>query len=139
MSEVYLTKEPLEIPQYLAKLNQPQFGGVVTFTGLVREWTGSQQTLHISFSAYEEMALKELEKLAVEVESWGTKVLIAHRLGELEVGDEVVFIGVACPHRKEAFKGCEYLIDTIKEKVPIWKKEINTTNEKWGGTKDERS
>ncbi|WP_307718921.1 molybdopterin synthase catalytic subunit [Tetragenococcus halophilus] len=106
---------------------------MVVFSGTVREWTGTIQTKEIEYTAYQKMAIKELEKLTSEVEKKGASAIVVHRLGSLALSEEAVFVGVAAPHRKEAFAGCQYIIDHLKETVPIWKKEINTDKIRWGG------
>ncbi|MCO8285418.1 molybdenum cofactor biosynthesis protein MoaE [Tetragenococcus halophilus] len=115
------------------QLKNKQYGGIVVFSGTVREWTGTIQTKEIEYTAYQKMAIKELEKLTSEVEKKGASAIVVHRLGSLALSEEAVFVGVAAPHRKEAFAGCQYIIDHLKETVPIWKKEINTDKIRWGG------
>lgn len=133
MAFIRLQYEPIDVLACYQKMKAPAFGGIVTFCGTVREWTEELQTTFIEYTAYEEMAVKELRKLAAPIEAAGGKVVIVHRLGPLEIEDEAVFIGVATAHRQEAFEGCRQIIDQLKEAVPIWKKEINTTGERWGG------
>lgn len=133
MAIIKLQTEPIQVNELYQQLKDPKFGGIVTFSGTIREWTGDIQTQKIEYTAYHQMAIKELEKLAAPVEAKGARVIIVHRLGELAVTDEAVFIGVAMPHRKEAFEGCQYIIDHLKETVPIWKKELNTNETRWGG------
>lgn len=134
MAYIKLQTEPIDVAALYQQLKNPAYGGIVTFSGTVREWTEDIQTQKIGFTAYEEMAQKELEKLAALIEAQGASVVIVHRLGELALMEEAVFIGVAAPHRKEAFEWCQYLIDTLKSDVPIWKKEYNVENIRWGGT-----
>lgn len=133
MALVKLQTEPIDVAFYYNQLKDPRYGGIVTFAGVIREWTGAIQTKGIGYTAYEEMAEKELLNLATKVEAKGAKVVLVHRLGELKIGEEAVFIGVSCPHRKDAFVGCEYLIDHLKRNVPIWKKEYDTDKVRWGG------
>lgn len=133
MALIKLQTEPIDVAAYYEELKDPRYGGIVTFSGVIREWTGEIQTKGIGYTAYEEMAVSELNKLAETVESKNAKVVIVHRLGELKIGEEAVFIGVACPHRKDAFLGCEYLINQLKVNVPIWKKEYDTDKVRWGG------
>ncbi|MGM0212699.1 molybdenum cofactor biosynthesis protein MoaE [Enterococcus sp. AZ109] len=137
MAIIKLQKQPIDVKEYYQQLKDPAHGGIVTFCGTIREWTGEVHTTQIVYTAYEEMAIKEMEKLAHEVEKLGSRVIIVHRLGALAVEDEAVFIGVASPHRKAAFEGCEYIIDHLKQTVPIWKKEIDTDKIRWGGSSSE--
>ena len=89
--------------------------------------------LRLEFEAYEAMAIKELHKIAATVlERWPVeKVLIHHRTGVLHVGEVPVLIAVAAAHRAAAFEACRYAIDTLKQTVPIWKKEIFEDGEVW--------
>ncbi|GAT41642.1 putative molybdopterin converting factor [Listeria monocytogenes] len=80
------------------------------------------------------MALKELNKLAVEVETkWGADVVIVHRLGLLQITDVAVVIGVSTPHRAACYEGSRYIIERLKERVPIWKEEKDVDKTRWGG------
>ncbi|GMA07592.1 molybdopterin converting factor, large subunit [Tetragenococcus halophilus subsp. flandriensis] len=133
MAIVKLQYEPIDVFYLYQQLKNKQYGGVVVFTGTVREWTGKIQTKGIEYTAYQEMAIKELEKLTTEVEKNGASAIVVHRLGNLALTEEAVFVGVAAPHRKEAFAACQYIIDHLKETVPIWKKEIDTDEIRWGG------
>ncbi|GBD60696.1 molybdenum cofactor biosynthesis protein MoaE [Tetragenococcus halophilus] len=126
MAIVKLQYEPINVFYLYQQLKNKQYGGIVVFSGTVREWTGTIQTKEIEYTAYQKMAIKELEKLTSEVEKKGASAIVVHRLGSLALSEEAVFVGVAAPHRKEAFAGCQYIIDHLKETVPIWKKEINT-------------
>lgn len=137
MIKIELQKEPIDVAACYQQLKNPNYGGIVSFVGTIREWTGDIQTTRIEYTAYEEMARKEMEKLALEVEKTGASVVIVHRIGTLEIMDEAVFIGVACRHRKAAFASCEYLINELKDKVPIWKKEIDKDKIRWGGSKED--
>lgn len=132
MAEIKITDHPIEVDQFYAKLVAPQYGGINMFVGTVRQFTGSIETLKIEYSAYQPMAEKQLAKLAAPIEAAGGRVVIVHRVGELALTDVAVFVGVAAPHRAEAFKWCRYLIDTLKQEVPIWKKEFDTDQVRWG-------
>lgn len=136
MAIIKLQYEPIDTDFYYQLLKDPHYGGIVSFAGTVREWTEGVQTKSIEYTAYEEMAVKELEKLAAVIEQKGAKVVIVHRLGKLALMDEAVFVGVATPHRQEAFAGCTYIMEQLKKKVPIWKKEIDSDSVRWGGIKD---
>ncbi|WP_159722274.1 molybdenum cofactor biosynthesis protein MoaE [Enterococcus sp. CSURQ0835] len=136
MALIKLQKEAINVPFYYNQLKDPAYGGIVTFVGTVREWTGSLKTTQIEYTAYEDMAIRELERLAAPIEKTGARVVLVHRLGILDLMDEAVFVGVATPHRKEAFDYCEALIDQLKVNVPIWKKEIDENEVRWGGLQD---
>jgi len=108
-------------------------GGVVNFVGLVRDNTNSKPVLRLDFESYEPMAIKEMTKIAETIleEFCVKKIAIYHRVGSLEIGEIAVVIAVSGPHRKDAFAACEYAIDTLKQTVPIWKKEIFKDGEVW--------
>ena len=100
-------------------------GAVCVFDGIVRDNTRGRKTLHLDYEAYEEMALEQMRGLAAEaVTRFGVRdVALVHRLGRLVVGETSVLVVVASAHRGAAFDACEWLIDTLKRTVPIWKKE----------------
>jgi molybdopterin synthase catalytic subunit len=111
----------------------PACGGVNVFIGTVRNETRGKKVVRLEFEAYESMALSEMNKIANDVlEKWPVqRILIHHRTGVLQTGDIPVVIVVAAAHRDAAFSACRYTIDTLKEKVPIWKKEVFEDGEVW--------
>ena len=111
----------------------PESGGIDIFIGSVRNQTKGKAVVRLEFEAYEPMALSEIEKiLAQAAEKWTVqKALVHHRTGVLEVGEVPVIIAVAAAHRATAFEACRFIIDTLKETVPIWKKEIFEDGEVW--------
>lgn len=108
-------------------------GGIVTFVGTVRNHTQDRRVLKLEFEAYVPMAIAEMRKIAERaVEEFSlNKIAIHHRTGTLAVGEVPVVIAVSAPHRKAAFAACEFCIDTLKETVPIWKKEYFEDGEVW--------
>jgi len=100
-------------------------GAYVGFEGWVRDHNEGRQVLNLEYEAYEELGLKEGEKIVQDVKSrFGvTEARCVHRIGKLEIGDLAVWVGVSSPHRDEAFTACRYIIDQVKHRVPIWKKE----------------
>src|SRR5690606_11063005 len=113
----------------------PTCGAVALFSGVVREFTGDRRTVYLRYEAYGEMAEREMRKIADEIaERWpGARVAIGHRVGELGIGECSVIVAVATPHRRAAFEAAQYGIDSLKERVPIWKKEIWEDGESWVG------
>lgn len=111
----------------------PQSGGIDVFIGTVRNSTKGKVVVRLDFEAYEPMALKEMEKIAAQAfEKWPVqKLLIHHRVGILAVGEIPVIIAVSCAHRDAAFEACRFVIDTLKQTVPIWKKEVFEDGEVW--------
>ncbi len=94
----------------------------------------------LEYSAYASMARREMERIAAELESEipGVRVAVMHRIGSLEVGDAAVVCAASAPHRGEAFEACRALIDRIKARVPIWKREIGPDGAAWVGWEDAR-
>ncbi|HVU53225.1 MAG TPA: molybdenum cofactor biosynthesis protein MoaE [Polyangia bacterium] len=111
-------------------------GGVVTFAGVVRrDGHAIRDVVRLEYEAYAEMALEVLTAIADELERElpGARVAIHHRVGALAVGETAVVIAAAAPHRAEAFTACRAAIDRLKERAPIWKKEIGESGEEWLG------
>ncbi len=120
-----LESTPLDAVGMIASVKSEVLGGVVVFEGDVRSRTGDQLTAGLSYEAYEEMATSQLRLIAEEAaERWSANVAVAHRLGTLMPGEAAVITVAACAHRAEAFECCRFLIERIKEDVPIWKKEL---------------
>jgi molybdopterin synthase catalytic subunit len=128
-----LTREPIDAERLIAAARQGEDGAVVVFDGVVRNNTRGRQTLHLDYEAYEEMALKQMDALAAEARTrFGVRqVTIVHRLGRLAVGETSVLIVVASAHRAQAFEACRWAIDTLKQTVPIWKKETFVDGAVW--------
>lgn len=122
---IALVREPIDAGAIVAALKQGEDGAVVVFDGIVRNNTRGRRTLYLVYEAYEEMALRLMQSLALDaVARQGVRdVAMIHRLGKLEVGETSVLIVVASAHRAQAFDACRRLIDTLKKTVPIWKKE----------------
>tara|TARA_R110000737_G_scaffold1598_14_gene4803 strand:+ start:1252 stop:1710 length:459 start_codon:yes stop_codon:yes gene_type:complete len=117
--------------QKLATDNQD--GAVVTFVGKVRDFNEGLGVQGLSLEHYPGMTEKVLSNLETEARGqWPlNKVTIIHRVGDLTLGEQIVFIGVSSPHRKAAFAACEFLIDFLKTKAPFWKKELTSAGSKW--------
>ena len=131
--DIRLSAEPLVIPECIEWVRVPEAGGIDVFIGTVRKATRGREVVQLEFEAYESMALKEMQKIADQVfEQWPVmKVLIHHRTGVLKIGDIPVVIAVSAAHRAAAFDACRYIIDTLKQTVPIWKKEVFADGEHW--------
>jgi molybdopterin synthase catalytic subunit len=127
---------PLVVEETVAAVTGPNRGGVVTFTGVVRrEGHHLPDVIRLEYEAYVEMAEKVLADIAEEIErEWvGTEIAIHHRVGSLAVGEIAVAITAASAHRAPAFEACRAAIDRLKERAPIWKKEIGAGGEAWLG------
>ncbi|WP_353480045.1 molybdenum cofactor biosynthesis protein MoaE [Haliscomenobacter sp.] len=133
MLHVQLNDSPLSPQECIDLAAHAGSGGSTVFIGTVRDQTQGRKVLRLEFEAYAPMAVSEMRKIAAEVEErWQAHhVVIHHRVGSLEVGEIAVIIAVATPHRKAAFEACQFAIDTLKESVPIWKKEIFEDGEVW--------
>ena len=120
-----IVREAIDGPSVVAKIKRFEDGAAVVFDGVVRNHTRGRRTLYLDYEAYEEMALKQMEELAGHAltKFQVREVAMVHRLGRLEVGETSVFIVVVAAHRAAAFDACRWLIDTLKQTVPIWKKE----------------
>jgi molybdopterin converting factor subunit 1 len=116
-----------------AAIKQPEDGAVVVFDGVVRIHTRGRRTLYLDYSAYEPMALRQMEQLAQQALANHAirDVWLVHRLGRLEIGESSVYIAVASAHRAAAFEACRWMIDTLKKTVPIWKKEYFEDGAVW--------
>jgi molybdopterin synthase catalytic subunit len=133
MTRAAIVHGPIDTGDVLEKIKRPEDGAAVVFEGVVRNHTRGRQTLYLDYEAYEEMALKQMEELAARaVEEFKVRdVAIVHRLGRLEIGETSVLIVVASAHRGAAFEASRWLIDTLKKKVPIWKKEYFVDGAVW--------
>jgi molybdopterin synthase catalytic subunit len=126
---------PLDPAEVVEAVSGGAYGGLVTFSGSVRDVTRGRRVIRLEYEAYRPMAEKMLAAIGEEIgQKWpGTRVSIVHRVGTLRPGDLAVVIAAAAPHRKEAFRACEYAIDRIKADAPIWKKELYEDGEVWVG------
>jgi molybdopterin synthase catalytic subunit/molybdopterin converting factor small subunit len=122
----WLSERPLDASAVSARVEGPGMGGIVVFVGAVRDRARGHEIRYLEYEAYPGMAEREMERIADEAAGrWqGARVAIAHRTGRLEIGDLAVVVA-------EAFAACRYAIDTLKERVPIWKKEFATDGEYW--------
>jgi molybdopterin synthase catalytic subunit len=125
MTMAYLVFEPIDLAALLAVVQSPERGGVASFLGTVRNHQHGREVLRLDYSAYAPMAEAECARIVAEAESrWEVAVTLQHRVGQLEVGDVAVAIAAAAAHRDAAFQACRYVIEEVKRRVPIWKKEV---------------
>jgi molybdopterin synthase catalytic subunit len=128
-----IVRQAIDTQGILSSLKRGEDGAALVFEGVVRNQTRGRKTLYLIYEAYEEMALQEMETLAVQAlqQFLIRDVAIVHRLGRLEIGETSVLIAVASAHRAAAFDACRFLIDTLKRTVPIWKKEYFEDGAVW--------
>ncbi|WMT44666.1 MAG: molybdenum cofactor biosynthesis protein MoaE [Cuniculiplasma divulgatum] len=131
---IRIQEEPIDYGDLIEKIRSESVGAIVSFLGTVRNTSVNLKVSGLEYSSYREMALRMIGEIAEEaVKKYGiTDYAIVHRLGRLNLKEDSVAVCVASPHRKEGFRACEFIIDSIKEKVPIWKKDIaEGGEEKW--------
>ncbi|MFW7379933.1 MAG: molybdenum cofactor biosynthesis protein MoaE [Oligoflexus sp.] len=129
MSQTYVAidTQPITLRDGLPiSLERGQNGALVHFEGRIRKTHDGKVVSKLFYECYRPLAMKEMDRILSEANAlFGlNQSFLIHRIGELSVGDTAVWVGVASPHRKEAFAGCSYVMDQLKERVPIWKKEI---------------
>ena len=117
----------------MLELEDNSAGALSVFIGNVRNRGRSGNVSEIYYEAYSEMAEQEMREIENEAQTkWGIKKLVAfHRIGNIKVGESSIMIGVSSEHRHEAFEACKYIVNNVKTRVPIWKKEISRENQKW--------
>lgn len=128
-----LVRDPIDVKTVTDKLQKPEDGAVVVFEGVVRNYANDKDVRFLEYDAYESMALAKIEEIGVQAkEKFDIRdIAIVHRLGHMEIGECSIVIAVASAHRGPAFDACRFTIDTIKQIVPIWKKEFYTDGEVW--------
>jgi len=135
-----VTAEPLSERAVAEAVADPGAGAVAIFSGVVREQTGGRDVKFLEYEAHASMAATKMGEIAARVRArWPgvKKVAMVHRIGRLEIGESSVLIAVSSPHRGEAFEACRFAIDTLKETVPVWKKEYFEDGEVWVGLQSE--
>jgi molybdopterin synthase catalytic subunit len=117
----------------MLELEDNSAGALSIFIGNVRNRGRSGNVLEIYYESYSEMSEKKMREIENEAQTkWGIKKLVAfHRIGNIKVGETSILIGVSSEHRYEAFEACKYVINNVKTRVPIWKKEISKESQKW--------
>jgi MoaE-MoaD fusion protein len=130
-----LSAEPLSLDEVVAEVATGAAGAIATFTGTVRDRSRDRKVIRLEYEAYEGMAEQVMAELAAELESRYELCAIAihHRTGPVAIGEPSVVIAVSAPHRADALAACKEAIDTLKETVPLWKKELYEGGEEWIG------
>jgi molybdopterin synthase catalytic subunit len=132
--------EPLDLAELVAEVSHPGAGGVATFLGVVRDHNEGRAVTLLEYEAYGTMCEAELGRIMAEIvaEIPGARVAATHRVGALAVGDTAVICAASAPHRGEAFRACRELIDRLKSRLPIWKREHGPDGPYWVGWEDAR-
>ena len=130
---IEITNKPINVLRIIQASESNEAGALNVFIGTVRSQTSGKIVIRLEYEAYEPMAKKEIEKIMElasskwEIKNWA----ISHRVGTLTIGEVAVVVAVSTSHRKESFEACQFIIDCLKQTVPIWKKEIFDDGEEW--------
>jgi molybdopterin synthase catalytic subunit len=130
-----LSEKPLSLEAAVDEVRSERAGAIATFVGTTRVESRGRTVLHLDYEAYEEMAERVMAELADELKARYDlcEIAIHHRTGRVEIGEASVVIAVSAPHRHDALAACKDAIDTLKERVPLWKKEVYEGGEEWIG------
>lgn len=137
---VRLSAEPLSLDAVIRAVSHAGAGAVVSFVGAVRDTNAGHAVTLLEYEAYESLANAEMARIVAELvaELPDTRLAVHHRVGALQVGDAAVVCAASAPHRGEAFTACQALIDRVKARVPIWKREHGPDGPYWVGWEDAR-
>lgn len=140
MSLFEIRDTELSLAEVVAAVSRPEAGGIAVFVGTVRSDNGGLPVTLLEYQAYASMAAKEMARIGAEIsaEIAEARLAVLHRVGSLQVGDVAVVCAASTPHRGEAFQACRLLIDRIKARVPIWKREHGPSGPYWVGWEDAR-
>jgi molybdopterin synthase catalytic subunit len=132
--ETFITHNELNIEELSADVIADRNGAVVVFNGITRDQTDGRKVLFLEYEAYLPMAKAKLNDVAKEMcDKWDVSVVIAHRIGRVDIGESSLIVTVGSPHRASAYQASQYSVDRIKQIVPIWKKEHFDGGEVWIG------
>jgi molybdopterin synthase catalytic subunit len=139
-SFVALRDAALSLDEVVAKVSHDSAGAVCVFIGTVRDHSDGRAVVKLEYEAYAPMAIAEMQRIAGELaaEVAGVRLAVVHRTGALSIGEAAVVCAASAPHRDEAFRACRALIDRIKARVPIWKREHGPNGAYWVGWQDAR-
>ena len=139
-ARVELRAAPLSLDEAVERVRHPAAGAVCVFLGMVRDHNDGRPVVKLEYEAYPAMAVAEMTRIAeeIEAETPGVRLAVQHRTGALVVGDVAVVCAASAPHRGEAYDACRALIDRVKARVPIWKREHGPEGAYWVGWEDAR-
>jgi molybdopterin synthase catalytic subunit len=132
--------EALSVDEAVALVSRPGAGGIALFLGVVRDTNAGRAVTKLEYEVYGSMAVAEMDRICTEIEGEidGVRLAVLHRSGALDVGEVAVDCAASAPHRGEAFRACRLLIDRVKERAPIWKREHGPDGPYWVGWEDAR-
>ena len=130
---IKITEKPIDVQKVIEAASALGAGGLNVFIGTVRNTTKNKSVRWLEYECYEAMAVVEIKKIVDETSSrWNLLGhAISHRVGTLKPGEIAVVVAVSTPHRKESFEACQFIVDELKAKAPIWKKEVFEDGEQW--------
>jgi molybdopterin synthase catalytic subunit len=133
MKKILLQQEPIDITLVMTEAGSDSDGAVVSFIGRVRNSSRGKSVLYLEYEAYGEMARKQLQKTVDDAAArWSLgSCMVVHRIGHIDVGEASIIIAASSPHRLESFQAVQFIIDTVKENIPIWKKEFYSDGSSW--------
>jgi molybdopterin synthase catalytic subunit len=132
MTHAEVLTGPIDVATLEARVSEVSNGGICSFIGQVRRSSRGRDVAYLEYEAYVPMARKQLARIAEEAaEKWGCDIAIEHRIGRMELGEASVVVAAGSPHRAPAFEACRWCIDTLKETVPIWKREVCPDGTYW--------
>lgn len=133
MIDIKITKDSLNPEEITNRVREDTNGAGLTFLGTTRDSFMGKKVISLEYEAYEDMAVKKLQEIALELqERWAIPdIAFYHRIGRVDVGEISLVVALGSPHREEAFAACKYAVDRLKEIVPIWKKEVYEGGEVW--------
>ena len=130
---IKITEKPIDVQKVIEVASALGAGGLTVFIGTVRNTTKNKSVRWLEYECYEGMAVVEIKKIVDEAsDRWNLLGhAISHRVGTLKPGEIAVVVAVSTPHRKESFEACQFIVDELKAKAPIWKKEVFEDGEQW--------
>jgi len=130
---IEITEQPIVVQKVIDAASLKEAGAINAFIGTVRNQTAGKKVVKLEYEAYEPMAIAEIQKIIDRAaQQWNlTGWAISHRIGILFPGEIAVVVAVSTPHRKESFAACQFIIDSLKQTVPIWKKEFFEDGDQW--------
>ncbi len=130
---IKITEKPIDVQKVIEAASALGAGGLNVFIGTVRNTTKNKSVRWLEYECYEGMAVVEIKKIVDEAsDRWNLLGhAISHRVGTLKPGEIAVVVAVSTPHRKESFEACQFIVDELKAKAPIWKKEVFEDGEQW--------